>query len=775
MPAKLRYAIYFCVACFTMMHTTAYAQSFKTLDSLKALLKAGVEDHTQVNLFNKIAYGYSTSDSANTFLFASRATTLAQILNYKAGIARANEAKANYFLYKTNPQKALSFLEPAAVAWLSLKDEVSYAGALQLKAQAHFLMIKYTEALELLQEAERIYARKNDKPGLLAVYHTMGSVYSDKGEKETAIDYLLRALKLQEESGNFVQTRSTQNNLGRILADLKNYPEALKYYNQSMSISVTNSDWRNLGITQVNIANIFVNQKNYDLAVDYLTRALANFKKVDFKRGMQTCYNNLGAINLRIEKYTEAIASLNTALGMAGENPAKTGVALIEQNIGYGYAGKKNYTEALKWYTQAEATATNYGADPFTYGEIYNHRASLDSVLKNYQSAFEYRTRFVTINDKLLNEKISRQILEMQTRYETDKKEFRINILSKSDSIKTLQISNQQIDINRKLLLISRQRLSLLDADLQIANDSLHIFEQNTVILQNRFDSAQRYRMIQDLNRQRHIQSLEISNKSLEVAKKNSIIATIGLLMLLVILFGYAYYKKRSLQHESAMQVALSRQQEAATIAILTAEEKERKRIASDLHDGVGQLMTAAWLNLQAMNDRVSSENNEYSQLVNKTMLLVNEGMKEVRAVSHNMMPNALLKKGLVNAIREFINQLDSNIISINLQAEGLQKPLTSHTETILYRVIQECVNNVIKHAGASHLDISINHDGSGIDILIEDNGNGFNVEDALRKENGLGLLNIQSRIKYLHGTVGWDSSHGNGTVVAISIPPAVA
>ena len=239
----------------------------------------------------------------------------------------------------------------------------------------------------------------------------------------------------------------------------------------------------------------------------------------------------------------------------------------------------------------------------------------------------------------------------------------------------------------------------------------------------------------------------------------------------LLVLYGISFYKKRSLQQAALMQTALAKQQEAATIAILNAEEKERKRIASDLHDGVGQLMTAAWLNLQAVHDKMPAEETEYGNLLSKTMLLVNESMKEVRSVSHNMMPNALLKKGLINAIKEFIQQLDAAVISINLQADGLQYPLPSHTETILYRVIQESVNNVIKHAGASRLDITLLNDATGIDVMIEDNGRGFDVPAALQKDNGLGLQNIVSRIQYLHGTVDWDSSPGNGTVIAIHIP----
>ena len=202
------------------------------------------------------------------------------------------------------------------------------------------------------------------------------------------------------------------------------------------------------------------------------------------------------------------------------------------------------------------------------------------------------------------------------------------------------------------------------------------------------------------------------------------------------------------------------------------AEEKERKRIAADLHDGVGQLMTAAWLNLQVLEKQTTNGTDEQQQLINKTTLLVGESCKEVRQVSHNMMPNALLKKGLINAVKEFTQQIDSSILSINLQAEGLDVELDSITETILYRVIQESVNNAIKHAAASELDISIHHANGNIDVLIEDNGQGFDIKKIDNNKNGLGLQNIRSRILFLKGTVDWDSSPSNGTVVAIHIPP---
>jgi len=247
---------------------------------------------------------------------------------------------------------------------------------------------------------------------------------------------------------------------------------------------------------------------------------------------------------------------------------------------------------------------------------------------------------------------------------------------------------------------------------------------------------------------------------------------TIGLSLFAVFiaLLSYLFYKRAALKKERQLQEQLHLQQQQATIDILTAEEKERKRIASDLHDGVGQLMTAAWLNLQAASDQLKGMPSEHSQLISKSLQLVDESCKEVRAVSHNMMPNALLKKGLVNAIREFVQQLNVRQTQIQVQTDGLQKPLPNFVETVLYRVIQESVNNVVKHADASRLDITITQEEEGISIMIEDNGKGFDVNNAGQQE-GIGLESIRSRVQYLKGSVEWNTAPGKGTLVAIYIP----
>lgn len=218
------------------------------------------------------------------------------------------------------------------------------------------------------------------------------------------------------------------------------------------------------------------------------------------------------------------------------------------------------------------------------------------------------------------------------------------------------------------------------------------------------------------------------------------------------------------------MQKAIIHQQDLATKGIIEAEERERKRIAGDLHDGVGQLVSAVKMNLDVLISRYLIKQPDADMLAERTMLMVDESCTEVRSIAHQMMPNALIKSGLVSALRDFLNKIPSDKLKISVQTDGLNERLDGNTETVLYRVIQESVNNAIKHANASNLDIMLISDHNEVTVTIEDNGKGFIVADKKDYE-GIGLKNIITRVEYLRGTVDISSAPGKGTLVAIHIP----
>jgi signal transduction histidine kinase len=206
-----------------------------------------------------------------------------------------------------------------------------------------------------------------------------------------------------------------------------------------------------------------------------------------------------------------------------------------------------------------------------------------------------------------------------------------------------------------------------------------------------------------------------------------------------------------------------------ATKAVLEAEEKERTRIATDLHDGVGQILTAALINYNRLVSRFKNPTVEDNLLADRTLALLNESYDEMRSISHQMMPNSLVKAGLAVAVKEMLNKVQSETLRVTLETQGLHERLDNQTETVLYRILQEIVSNVTKHSGANKLSIQLIKDADGVSLTVEDNGVGFNPKVV--GLNGIGLKNMMSRINFLKGDIDIDSAVGKGTLIAIHIP----
>jgi signal transduction histidine kinase len=251
----------------------------------------------------------------------------------------------------------------------------------------------------------------------------------------------------------------------------------------------------------------------------------------------------------------------------------------------------------------------------------------------------------------------------------------------------------------------------------------------------------------------------QLLQQQFEITKRNYWMTGIFVAIVLMLVIGIIYYKQTQLK-----------QRNAAMQAIIATEESERRRIAQDLHDSVSQTMSAAKINLTVIGAELPFVNEEQKKRFEKAINLVDYGFREVRTISHNMMPWALHKTGLAQVIRQFIENIENQAIGINFFSKGFDAPFDDTTEIILYRVLQECVNNVMKHAGASRIDISLIRDEQNISLTIEDNGKGFDATQP-GGYRGMGLNNLQSRINFLNGKVELDSQPGKGTLVSVYVP----
>ena len=515
------------------------------------------------------------------------------------------------------------------------------------------------------------------------------------------------------------------NLLGHIELNKGNLPLALNEYIRFEKIGIDNNDIDLIVQAAISISGIYREQNNFPLAITYINTAEKSIDKILDKKVAGNFYNNKGILLEMTNKPDSAIIAYNKAITIYKLLLDSNHVAIGYNNLGIVYKSKGDYQMALDNYFKVVDIEKKIG-NKYILAASYINIGSVNLKLKRPGKVIEY-------------------------------------------SSLGLQIAKE---IPAQYLIVEAAD-NLADAFFELKNlDSAYFWQKYKFTENEKYLNTENSKQINEVNVKYESEKKQqiITLQETRLLKQRLVIVA-GIIVFLSLLFtGYLFYRRYKLKKEKELQDTLLQQREAATIDILTAEEKERKRIAADLHDGIGQLMTAAWINLQVLEKQLTTAGYEQQQLLGKTTLLVGESCKEVRQVSHNMMPNALLKRGLINAVREFTQQIDKSVLLIKLQSEGLQTDLNSITETILYRVIQECVNNCIKHAEATELDISINNSDEGIDLLIEDNGKGFDTTLINENEDGLGLQNIRSRISFLKGTVHWDSSPGNGTVVAIHI-----
>jgi signal transduction histidine kinase len=221
---------------------------------------------------------------------------------------------------------------------------------------------------------------------------------------------------------------------------------------------------------------------------------------------------------------------------------------------------------------------------------------------------------------------------------------------------------------------------------------------------------------------------------------------------------------------QEALKLAVEREQVKHLNALTEVQERERSRFAKDLHDGLGGMLSGVKLSLSNMKGNMILSGDSV-QSFERSLDMLDNSIVELRRVAHNLMPEALVKFGLTAALKDFCDFVNSSkVIGVIFQQVGTDRRLEMSIEVVLYRVINELVNNALRHSSASELIIQLNFDDHSLTITVEDNGVGFD-KSLLEIAKGSGWPNIQSRIAYLKGSLDVETSPGNGTAVNITIP----
>ncbi|MBK8141193.1 MAG: sensor histidine kinase [Chitinophagaceae bacterium] len=246
-------------------------------------------------------------------------------------------------------------------------------------------------------------------------------------------------------------------------------------------------------------------------------------------------------------------------------------------------------------------------------------------------------------------------------------------------------------------------------------------------------------------------------------------LAAVSLLLVLGLLYRNSKQKNLIAQKENNYQQEqikfLERQQQVVSLqSMVNGQETERTRIAKDLHDGLGGLFSTIKMHFSTLQHEKAELKADL--LFTKSYDMLNTASEEVRRIAHNMMPEVLIKLGLVQATQELCNSISAGkLLNVSMQAYGMDKRLNASTEVMLFRILQELLNNIIKHSQASEAIIQFNRDGNRLSVTVEDNGRGFSLAETDGKTHA-GLSSVESRVTYLNGKLSIDSQKEVGTTV---------
>jgi len=299
-------------------------------------------------------------------------------------------------------------------------------------------------------------------------------------------------------------------------------------------------------------------------------------------------------------------------------------------------------------------------------------------------------------------------------------------------------------------------------------HDSL--MKKDKIAMVNRLEM--RYRFVEK-DRALAEQKLKIASIENRVRSRNLLIIGIVSMALFSIL-GFALWRRKNIHKQRLQQERIDNLQQKMEIERLNAtidgEEKERARIARELHDGIGALLTGAKMNFELVK---KSNQYEHNADFIEGIKLLEETASGLRETAHNIMPEVLMQEGLSNAVRSFCERMTGKGgTAISFQTLGASENMDARFDLPVYRIIQELIQNIRKHNNASTALVQMNfHDDGGVDITVEDDGAGMNVS-AANKTNGMGLKNIQERVRQLGGRIDINSSIGKGTSVYLELEP---
>ena len=633
-----------------------------------------------------------------------------------------------YYNYEFN--KALQIFQEGEQKALLKKDTSVQSKFLNAIAMCYDQLAEYKKASLYYSKALAIDKLLKDSVGMPISLGNLAIVYSKMGKTDSAIILQKEAIFIREKQ-NTPKIHNNYNNIGTYYHKLGRYDLAIENYLKAAEIRKEQKLFDLEAATYANLSSLFSDLNDHNNCILYAKKSEEIFIREGLENQLGQLYSTIGVEYYRVKDYNKAKKYFNKAIekhNAIGSNSLKS---IDLHNLATVYDDLNQLQKAYSLYREALQIKTELNKKGSAVVTIIN----LGSVLSR------------------LNQNDSAEVMLLKGYKLAQKHNL---LLEQKGALEKLAEHYTKIGKHKEALNYRTQESYLKDS---IFNDNYTDKINNLYVA---FETAQTKNDL--LNEQLKTDQLKTqkAQAELEVATRNNqLIIITSLVFILLLVGGFIFYRTKQKQKSKLAQIRIEEQQKGLS-AVIHAQEEERKRIAKDLHDGIVQQLGGLKLGLQKVFS--GKENDE----TNKIVEILDNSAQELRELSHKMMPRALGELGLIPALEDMLeNSLGNSTITHQFEHFGINSRFSEKIEIAIYRISQELINNVIKHSGATKVNVQLFKTGNDVILIVEDNGQG--IKD--NKKDGIGLMNISSRLDTINGKVNFEPSPESGTLATVKIP----
>ncbi len=628
----------------------------------------------------------------------------------------------------------------------------------------------FAQDVQKTDSLKRLLNSAKEDTGKAILYLNLARAYEDHDIK-TAMAYAKQGGQLSEKLHYTAGILKYNKRMMYMYATLQQHDSAIQYGNQILKIAMEMNDSLNIGIAYFALGERYNYKSDYETGIAYSLKGLRIIERVDTTlRTKSIIYGSLAANYLMIKDYKKSIEFGEKAEQINRNTNVSKELASTLLNLGNAWDELGQEDKAMKIYKEALSIC-----------EQYNYNSYIPMACEGLTSIMEKQNNVDQI--KYYADKGLAKAIEIAD-------SAAIMNANNSLGIYYLKISNFS---KAKEHLFTALRISNTN-DYKEARGMILQTLSNVFFAAHDYDQASKYQreatsIKEEIFTELTAQKLANEEVKYETEKKENQISLqqavikqkstlnyfliAGLAALLIIaLLGYRSYRNRQKLQQSKINELETEKQLTATEAVLKGEAQERTRLAKDLHDGLGGMLSGIKFSLSNMKENLIMTPDN-AQAFERSIDMLDSSIKEMRRVAHNLMPEMLVKYGLDTALKEFCNEVSrSTALHVNYQSMNMSNFAINQAESAaIYRIVQELVNNAMKHAQAREVLVQLHYHEAEktLAITVEDDGKGFD-KTMLQEAQGIGWKNIESRVEFLKGKMDLQSAPGKGTSVLIEI-----